>query len=230
MNVAIIVAAGSGSRMKSLKEPKQFAKVNGKPLLLYSLETFNSVNQIDAIIVVTNKDSLSFVEELCKNANIIKVKKVVSGGSTRQESVLNGLKSVKEFVSEDSIVLIHDAARPLVNETIIKENIEGVHRFGAVVTALPATDTLLQSKDDETISSSLNRKEMYQAQTPQSFLLGDIYRAHLLAQQDKLSATDDASIYVKYVQKPLGIVMGDKRNFKITTEEDLLILESYLNK
>jgi 2-C-methyl-D-erythritol 4-phosphate cytidylyltransferase len=229
--IAIIVAAGSGTRMKNLSEPKQFVNVNDKPLLLYSLETFANCDEIAGLTIVTNKEYFERVHNIINNNNKIKEKlaSIVAGGNTRQESVLNGLRATLDQFDENSVVLIHDAARPLISEEIIKENIKAVKEVGAAVTVLPASDTLLVSQDKENISSSLKRDEIYQAQTPQSFILKDIYQAHLLAKKDNLNATDDASIFKKYNQKPLRMVNGDKRNFKVTTEEDLLILNNYLN-
>ena len=226
MNIALIMAAGSGTRMQNANEPKQFIRVNEKPLLVYSLETFNKV--VDAIIIVTNKDYINCVQVLCQTYNINKVKDIVIGGATRQESVINGLKAAKA-IDENAVVLIHDAARPLVSEKIIKDNIAAVNEFGAAVTVIPATDTLHLSNDGEFVSSSLKRNEIYQAQTPQSFIVKDIFEAHLLAKQENFIATDDASLFNRYNKKPLHMVMGDKRNFKVTTEEDLLILKNYLD-
>ena len=226
MNIALIMAAGSGSRMQNANGPKQFIRINEKPLLIYSLETFNKV--VDAIIIVTNKDYINCVQVLCQTYNINKVKDIVIGGATRQESVINGLKAAKA-IDENVVVLIHDAARPLVSEKIIKDNIATVNEFGAAVTVIPATDTLHLSSDGEFVSSSLKRNEIYQAQTPQSFIVKDIFEAHLLAKQENFIATDDASLFNKYNKKPLHMVMGDKRNFKVTTEEDLLILKNYLD-
>ena len=115
MNIVVVVAAGSGTRMKTINEPKQFIRVNDKPLMIYSLETFNIHPRIDAIIVVTNEQYIKDVESMCKEYKLNKVKAVVKGGSTRQESVFNGLeKAMSLSQSKDDIVLIHDAARPLV--------------------------------------------------------------------------------------------------------------------
>ena len=227
MNIALIMAAGSGTRMQNANEPKQFIRVNEKPLLVYSLETFNKV--VDAIVLVTSLEYVEKAHELCKKYRINKLKAIAIGGATRQESVINGLSAIKDNFKDDSVVLIHDAARPLVSEKIIKDNIDAVNEFGAALTVIPATDTLHLSNDGEFVSSSLKRNEIYQAQTPQSFIVKDIFEAHLLAKQENFIATDDASLFNRYNKKPLHMVMGDKRNFKVTTEEDLLILKNYLN-
>lgn len=227
MNIALIMAAGSGSRMQNANEPKQFVLVNNKPLLIYSLETFNKM--VDAIIIVTSLEYAEKVNELCKQYNIDKLKAIVTGGDLRQHSVLNGLRAIKDNYPDDSVVLIHDAARPLVSEKIINDNIDAVKKYGAAVTVIPATDTTLLSDDGEFISSSLKRSSVYQAQTPQSFILKEILEAHLSAVKEDAFATDDASLFNKYNKKPLRMVFGDKRNFKVTTEEDLLILKNYLD-
>ena len=231
MNIAIIVAAGSGSRMNNTNTPKQFIPVCDVPLFLYSIKAFENNKQIDAIIVVVNKNQIEVAEYLSADCKLTKlVKGFVPGGDTRQQSVLEGLKAAKDIANDDSVVLIHDAARPLISDKIINENILAVREFNAAVTVIPATDTLLQSNDGESISSSLKRNEIYQAQTPQSFKFKEIFEAHLEANKEGLAFTDDASLYNHYKQKPLHMVLGDRRNFKVTTEGDLLILKNYLNK
>lgn len=228
MNIALVVAAGSGSRMKNTQEPKQFVKVNDKPLMIYSLETFNVHPRIDSIIVVTNEAYINDVEQLCKQYKLNKVKAVVKGGATRQESVFHGLEKVISLSNnKDDIVLIHDAARPLVSLKIISSNIEKVKECDAVSTVIKASDTIVSCLDSETIDSIPDRKNLYQAQTPQTFKLAEIYNIHK-ANKDNNLATDDASLYIKSGKK-VYLVEGDRSNFKITTDEDLLMLKGLLN-
>ena len=228
MNIVVVVAAGSGTRMKTPNEPKQFIRVNDKPLMIYSLETFNIHPRIDAIIVVTNEQYIKDVESMCKEYKLNKVKAVVKGGSTRQESVFNGLeKAMSLSQSKDDIVLIHDAARPLVALKTISANLEKVKEYGAVSTVVKANDTIMVSSNNEVVEEMPDRNTIYQAQTPQTFKLEEIYNMHL-ANKDNNTATDDASLYFK-AGKRVYLVEGERSNFKVTTDDDLLMLKGLLN-
>ncbi len=219
-NIALITAAGSGTRMGEGK-PKQFLIVNGKPLLSYTIEAFNNHPLIDEIIIVTNEDFIDEVKSF--SGNYQKVKHIVKGGSTRQQSVFLGLSFLKENgVNPNDIILIHDGARPLVSERIIAANIEACKENNAVETVISATDTIIQSKDGEINNQTLNRKELYQVQTPQTFKFDLIYKAHSSLQND--DATDDAQLVAK-LGKDIYLVNGDKKNFKVTTKEDLEYFE-----
>ena len=230
MNIALIVAAGNGTRMGEVEKPKQFLLVNDKPLLIYSLETFNNHQLIDAIIVVTSKEYIGLVKDLVKQYQLSKVVDVVLGGSTRQESVHNGLMKAKEVAAniDNDIVLIHDAARPLVSQEIISNNILECEKYDAVTTVINASDTIVHSKNSDTVNDVPLRKELYQSQTPQSFKLSLILSAHDSAKVKKLDdVTDDAQL-VLLLNKEVHLVKGDKRNFKITTFDDLLMLKALL--
>ncbi len=219
MNIALVLAAGSGTRMNN-NQPKQFMLVNNKPLFLYSVEAFQNNEDIDAIVIATNKEYIEKVKELAKGYN--KVKSVIAGGETRQQSVYNGLNEIEKFVNnEKDLVLIHDSARPLVSQRIINENITLGKQFGAVDTVVQASDTIINSKDQETINEILNRSELYQTQTPQTFEFGIIKKAHERALQDNVpNVTDDCKL-VMHFGVDVHFAAGDKLNFKVTTPEDL---------
>ena len=219
-NIVLITAAGSGRRMGE-DRPKQFLIVNGKPLLSYTIEAFNNHPLIDEILIVTNEDYIDEVKSFSNKYS--KVKHIIKGGDTRQESVFMGLSFLKEngYHSTD-IILIHDGARPLVSEKIITENIKACQEHDAVETVISATDTIIESKDGETNNKTLNRKELFQVQTPQTFKLELIFQAHTQLQND--DATDDAQLVAK-LGKEIFLVIGDKKNFKITTKEDLEYFE-----
>lgn len=219
MNIALVLAAGSGTRMNN-DQPKQFMMVNNKPLFLYSVEAFQNNEDIDAIVIATNKEYIEKVKELAKGYN--KVKSVIAGGETRQQSVYNGLNEIEKFVnSKKDLVLIHDSARPLVSQRIIDENIALGKQFGAVDTVVQASDTIINSKDQETINEILNRSELYQTQTPQTFEFGIIKKAHERALKDNVpNVTDDCKL-VMHFGVDVHFAKGDKLNFKVTTPEDL---------
>lgn len=226
-NIALITAAGKGTRLVGVGIPKQFLRVNGKPILIYSAESFNSNKSIDEIYIITSKEHIEEVERLCRQYNINKLKLVVEGGQTRQESVLNGLVSMKsQGVNDDDIVLIHDGARPLIDDSIINRNIEACLKHQAVETVIPLTDTVIKSSSGEIFDELADRNELYQVQTPQTFNFKLIFDAHKRFESLKL-ATDDAQL-VHNIGKPVHLVEGNKKNLKITTIEDLNLMESLL--
>jgi len=225
MNIALIVAGGSGKRM-GLDIPKQFVVVNNKPIISYSLKAFEDVKEIDSIFVVCHKDYINDLKQIIALNHIYKIKGIVEGGETRQESVLNGLNAIKNSGYQDNdIVLIHDAARPLVNKLIILDNIKACLKYKACETAIKVADTIIKSEKGDNLNEVMNRDVLYQVQTPQTFELGLIYSAHKKA--PTTSATDDAQI-VKKLGHEVAIVNGSKLNFKITTIEDLDLFKSLL--
>ncbi|MBU3188441.1 2-C-methyl-D-erythritol 4-phosphate cytidylyltransferase [Clostridium bowmanii] len=226
MNIAIILAGGKGSRMGMVDEPKQFIDIYGKPIVVHTIEAFDIHEQIDAIAVVCLKEWHEDIKIWTRKYELNKVKWIVDGGETRQESVFNGLKAIEEDVSPEDIVVIHDSARPLISHRIIVNNIEGAKKYGAVDTVIKASDTIIKSTDDETISSIPVRKELYIGQTPQSFVYSTIYDAHKTAEASKLQDSTDDCRLVLNCGKKVHLVDGDKLNFKITTMEDLLLLKS----
>ncbi|MGV8980477.1 2-C-methyl-D-erythritol 4-phosphate cytidylyltransferase [Clostridium sp.] len=228
MNIAIILAGGKGTRMGIVDQPKQFIDIYGKPIVVHTIEAFDIHEQIDAIAVVCLKEWHEDIKIWTRKYELNKIKWIVDGGETRQESVLNGLKAIEEDISSDDIVVIHDAARPLISHRIIIDNIEGARKYGAVDTVIPASDTIIQSIDNDTISSIPVRKELYLGQTPQSFIYSTIYDAHKKAAKSELQdSTDDCRLVLNYGKK-VHLVNGDKLNFKITTMEDLLLLKSII--
>ena len=230
MNIALIVAAGSGSRMESADRPKQFILVKDKPLMLYSVKAFQMHENIDAIVIVTNANAIEQVKEWCKEYQLNKVRLVVSGGYTRQESVYLGLQAVKSISLDidNDIVLIHDSARPLVSKEIISANINACSQYGATCTAIKAKDTIARSINAQSIYEVANRQELYQCQTPQAFKLSLILNAHGLSKNNAVSAATDDAQLVLTMNKEVYLVEGSSLNFKITTDADLLTLNALL--
>ena len=227
-NIALITAAGKGTRLVGVGIPKQFLRVRGKPILIYSAETFNSNELIDEIYIITSKEYIEEVERLCRQYNISKLKAVVEGGLTRQQSVFNGLMALKSHgISDDDVILIHDGARPLIDTSIINDNIKACLEYGATETVIPLTDTVIRSSDNQIVSEIPDRNGLYQVQTPQTFKFKLIFDAHKRFEGLKL-ATDDAQL-VHNMSKPVHLVEGNKKNLKITTVEDLSLMESLLN-
>ena len=229
MNIALILAAGTGSRMGNADKPKQFLPIYGKPLMIHTIEAFEMHDNIDKIVVVTSEGYDDQVKVWCKQYDLSKVKAVTIGGDSRQISVYNGLQAIKELgAKEDDVILIHDAARPLISKNIISKNIEACTKYDAVDTVIQASDTIIKSVDGETISDIPVRKELYQGQTPQTFKLGLILQAHENAKAGKIpNVTDDAKLVIS-MGKAVHLVEGSKQNFKITTFDDLMMLKALL--
>ena len=226
-NIALITAAGKGTRLVGVGIPKQFLRVNGKPILIYSAEAFNNNQLIDEIYIITSKEYIDEVDRLCRQYNINKFKGVIEGGQTRQQSVFNGLMSLKtNGISDDDVILIHDGARPLVSDSIITNNINDCLKYDAVETVIPLTDTVIKSNDSQIIGEIPDRNGLYQVQTPQTFKFKLIFDAHKRFESLKL-ATDDAQL-VHNMGKPVHLVEGNKKNLKITTIEDLNIFNSLI--
>lgn len=227
MNIAIILAGGSGTRMGS-DVPKQFIDIYGKPLIIHTIESFDINSNIDYIAVVCKKDWQEDLKIWTRRFGINKLRWIVDGGETRQESIYNALNVIRNECLEEDIVVIHDAARPLISQRIIDENIVGAKEYGAVDTVIPTPDTIVNSKDDKTINNVPLRKELYLGQTPQSFKYNLIFKAHKIAiDNNKLDATDDCQLVLDLNEK-VYFVTGDKLNFKITTFEDLLLLKAVI--
>ena len=228
MNIAIILASGIGQRMKN-ETPKQFIIVKDKPIFLYSVLTFEDVDDIDYIFIVTSKDNIELVKKYVKEFNVTKVAGVIEGGSTRVESVRNGIKAIQDsgLAMHISKILIHDAARPLVSKEIIQANIDAFKGLKnseslGVVTSIKATDTIVQSNDHEYVDRVLDRNSIYYNQTPQTFILYRMLPSYSDASNE---ATDDVTIMKNHGEK-IKIVEGSPLNFKITTPHDLLIFKS----
>ena len=188
MNFAILLLGGNGNRLKS-ELPKQFIKINEKEIFLYSYEIFLNHPDIDKIILVTLKEFIPFVKEKVNLEKTI----VIEGGLTRQESVFNALKYLKDKINDSDVIIIHDACRPLITTSIITSSINEIKNNDAVITSMEATNSLA-IKDGDYLSYYIDRSKVVEIQTPQTFRYKDIYEAHLNAYINKKSYTDDGSI------------------------------------
>lgn len=220
MTNALIFAGGSGTRMNSKSRPKQFLQFYGKELIMHTLENFQNHFEIDGIAVVCIEEWIPYLNKLLEKYGIDKVKAVVSGGVTGQESIFKGLKAIKTFdKDEKSIVLIHDGVRPFINEDVISSCIKSVKEKGSAITVVPATETIITSEDGK-ISSITDRSKCCLARAPQCFYLDDILDAHNKAIKDgNLNIIDSASL-MKFYGHELYTVQGNADNIKITTPTD----------
>ncbi|NLY90578.1 MAG: 2-C-methyl-D-erythritol 4-phosphate cytidylyltransferase [Firmicutes bacterium] len=228
MNVAVILAGGTGSRMGIVDKPKQFIDVYGKPIIVHTLEVFDNHPEIDAIAVVCLSEWMDDLRILLRKYEINKVRWLIEGGETRQLSVYNAVKTLSPECTDDDIIVVHDSVRPLVTHKIISNNIACAKQFGAVDTVVPSADTIVKSVDGEKIKEVPARRELYLGQTPQSFRLSLLRDAHQKAMAEKnLNSTDDCQLVLD-LGAEVHLVQGEKLNFKITSFEDLLLLKAVI--
>ena len=220
MNVAIILAAGNGTRLSN-NIKKQFIKIHDKQLFLFSFDSFCSSN-IDKILIVSSKEDINYVRSLVSSNE--KFLDVIAGGETRQQSVKNALDYLKGILADDDVILIHDAARPLIKVPLINEVLNKTIEYDCCSLILPIKDTII-SLSNNNYESTLERDKLASVQTPQGFKFKIIYEAHQKAIHS--SATDDAQL-VKSLGFNIHLIKGDEQNFKITTNEDLNYFEYIL--
>lgn len=219
-NAAIIVAAGRGQRVGG-EIPKQYLEVGGVPILRHTIDVFLKHPAIDLIQIIIHPDDQNLYASAVEGLNL---PTPVNGGDTRQQSVLNGLEAISDQMPE--YVLIHDAARPFLEHSILDNLIEVVEEAGAVIPALKVTDTIKYMGTDK-IDSTLDRNYLYRAQTPQAFRYKAIFMAHRRFENENM--TDDSAIAEKSGLQ-VRIIEGSEKNFKITTSEDLMKAEMMMGK
>lgn len=222
--IALIPAAGMGKRMGAGIN-KQYLLVAGIPIVAHTIAVFDSSPLVDEIYVISPLDEIPYCRSEVVDAHgFAKVRAIVPGGAERQHSVLNGLRAVVS-PADDDVVLIHDGVRPFVTTEIIERAIETARQTDGALVAVPVKDTI-KVVVDGTIRETPPRENLWQAQTPQAFRYGVIRDAHERAATDGFLGTDDTSL-VERLGKEVKVVMGDYRNIKITTPEDLILAEAF---
>jgi len=215
----IIVAGGTGSRMQSTL-PKQFIELKGKPILLHTLEKFHQFDQALQLIIVMHPDFVDYWKDLCRTLNVTIPHEVVAGGAERFHSVKNGVHQVR---SDVEVIAVHDAVRPMINASTIRNCFEGACKHKAVVPVIPLVDSLRQITDSG--NTQVDRSKFRLVQTPQCFDRLLLLRAY--EQEYQKNFTDDASV-VENIDQPIFFVDGNVENVKITTKSDLVFCESLL--
>lgn len=218
---AIIVAAGSGSRMHSVV-PKQFLLLNGVPVLMHTINAFHNCQTQPQIIVVLPADSHAYWDSLCREHHFDIPHQLVSGGETRFHSVRNGIGLIDD---ENAIIAIHDAVRPLISKETIDESYECAIQYGNAIVAIKSRDSVRQIKDNRSVS--LVRDEIFLIQTPQTFQSEQLKKAYL--QPYQANFTDDASV-VEQTGVNINLINGSYQNIKITFPEDIAIAEFLLGR
>ena len=222
---AIVLAAGQGKRMNSSIQ-KQFLEIKGYPVLYYSLKCFQDSPLIGEIVLVTSENEVSYCRsEIVKKYGFSKVTGIIAGGKERYDSVYAGLLACGEC----EYVFIHDGARPFISEEILERGLTGVQETGACVIGMPSKDTVKIADEDGFVKETPDRKNVWTIQTPQIFSYGLIRDAHESIRKKDMSAiTDDAMVVEQETGVRVRLAEGSYQNIKITTPEDLVVAESFL--
>lgn len=227
----VVLAGGKGTRMGNVEKPKQFMEVGGKPIIIHTIEKFVVCQEFDKVLVLSPKQWINHTQDLIKKFipncdNVI----VLEGGTTRNETIMNAVKYIDEqgCLDEETIIVTHDSVRPFVTHRILEENVKYAKKYGACDTVIPATDTIVESTNNEFITEIPDRSKMYQGQTPQTFkalMLRELYNS--LTEDEKTVLTDACKILVLKGEK-IHLVDGEVFNIKITYPYDLRVAESLL--
>ncbi len=225
---AIVLAAGQGRRMGT-KTPKQFLSLGGKPVLAYSLQCFQESPLVDEILLVTGEEMQEYCRrEILEAYHLTKVRKIVSGGAQRYDSVFNGLSACRR---DTAYVLIHDGARPFVTGDMVRRTMEAVWEYGACTTGMPSKDTVKIADDRGCVKSTPPRSRVWNVQTPQAFSYPLLLEAYACMRgKDMSQVTDDAMLVERMGGVLVKFVEGSYKNMKITTPEDLQLAELLLTK
>ena len=216
----LIFAGGTGSRISKSDIPKQFIEINGKPIIIHTLEYFT---------VVCLREWITELRRLIKQFNINKVNCIIPGGETGYESIDLGLRQIKRNNEEKDIVLICDGVRPVLSEKLISECICNTEKYGNAVPVTRSIDSILISSDGKTVENNLPRERVYITQAPQSYILKDIFEAHQEAQLNGIKDPVSSADLLVQLNKNVFIFEGERSNIKVTTDEDLDVVKLYLS-
>lgn len=222
MNVAVIFAGGIGSRMNARALPKQFLEVHGKPIIIHTLEKFEEHPEIDSIAIAILPQYREHLRKLIKRYELQKIRWIVDGGDTGQSSRHRALQAVAAQCPDDSVVLIHDGVRPLINAALISDNIASVHEHGSAITCTKFNETVVSSASGA-IDDVIPRQHIYAAQAPQSFRLRQILDLYDRAVADGEHDSIDSCTLMHHYGQEIYRVDGPRSNIKITTAEDFYV-------
>lgn len=229
MNIAIIIAGGVGSRMKQ-EIPKQFINVYDKPILIYTLEGFQKDPLIDAIEVVCIEGWIDVLKAYAKQYNIDKLKWIVKGGNTGQESIRNGVFNLEDKISKDDIVIIHDGIRPMVDEYVLNDVIATAQKYGNGVTSLPYNEQIFVKDDEKSTTKFIPRETLRRVSTPQAYKFDKLLWAYDKAFKEKIGIY--GSSYTNTMMVELGerlyFAAGSDKNIKLTTPDDIYLFKALL--
>jgi len=228
MNVALLTAGGSGTRTKQ-DIPKQFIHVHNKPIVIYTMEAFQNHPNVDAIIVVCKKGWDEILWACAKQYSIDKLKWVVNGGGNGQESIKNGLDELRRHCQGDDVVIVHDGNRPMVSQDIISDSLIKFKVHGSAVTAIPCIEAVFKSIDGIESDVTIPRDELFRTQTPHVYTLEKLLWAHEQAKLKNITDSIASCTLMNALGEKVYFSMGSDKNIKITTREDIEILEALLS-
>lgn len=225
MNIVLILAGGIGSRSGE-SIPKQFVKINEKPLIIYTLEKFEQNSNIDLICIACHKDYIETMKLYVEQFNISKAKMIIMGGATGLESAYNGIIEINKIAGDDSLVLIHDAVRPFINQESIDNNVEVARKYGLAMCSVPLVETLAYSEDGIIAPKIVARDNLHRILTPQTFKLSILNE---LYSDESVLKSNHPSTFSLYMSKGLPIYLskGSEKNIKITYPEDIQYFKKF---
>ncbi|MBR1494699.1 MAG: 2-C-methyl-D-erythritol 4-phosphate cytidylyltransferase [Acidaminococcaceae bacterium] len=227
MNTALIFAGGAGHRMNTKTRPKQFLELHGKPILIHTIDVFDLHPEIDSIAVVCLEPWIPYAQKLMRRYQIEKVRWIVAGGDTGQQSIRNGLDALEAAgLPEDTLVLIHDGVRPLIDFDTISRNIACAGQYGNAITVTPAIETIIDVTSRDEVNNIMDRSVCRLARAPQTFRLGEILGAHKRAETEGKLTMIDSAMLMSYYGAKLHIVEGPAENIKITTPSDFYVFRA----
>ena len=227
MNIALLTAAGTGSRTHQ-DIPKQFIHVNNKPIIIYTLEAFQQHPNVDQICVVILKGWEEILWAYAKQFNITKLKYVVNGGETGQESIKNGLLAIRKEASDDDVIIVHDGNRPMVGQDLITDSLVKYKQFGSAVAVIPCTEVVFVSKEGYQSNKSIPREKLWRTQTPHTYRIGDLLQAHAEAEKRGITNMAASCALMEALGHTTYFSKGSEKNLKITTVEDIEIFTALL--
>lgn len=222
MTTALIFAGGTGKRMNTKSKPKQFLEMQGKPIIIYTLEHFEFCDQVDQIVIVCLEDKILELERLLRRYEINKVVSIVPGGDSGHASIYNGILSMETYSKKGDIVLLHDGVRPLIHQTLILDCIETIKEKGNAITVEVMKESVARSLDGNMIDMIPERQELYAIKAPQGFYYENISELYKRAEQEKIIFWDAASM-CNYYGINLNMVKSSRNNIKITEPADYYI-------
>lgn len=226
--IALLTAAGTGTRTNQ-DIPKQFFHIDNKPLIIYTMEAFEKHPAIDEIIVVCLDGWHEILKAYAKQFNITKLKYVVSGGSTGQESIYNGLAELEKHCDKDDVVIVHDGNRALVSDEIINGALSTYYQNGSAVVAIPCTEVVFVTEDKTSSHDEIPREKLLRTQTPHIYSLGKLLWAHAEAKKRGLTSMAASCSLMRELGETTYFSKGSEKNFKITTLDDLEMFKSLLH-
>ncbi|MBP3912881.1 MAG: 2-C-methyl-D-erythritol 4-phosphate cytidylyltransferase [Lachnospiraceae bacterium] len=228
MVIALLTAAGTGTRMGQ-DIPKQFIHVEDKPLIIHTLEAFQKHPSVDAIMVVTLPEWSAVVKAYASQFGISKLKWVVPGGATGQESIENGILTLSTEVKPEDIIMVHDGNRCLVSHEIISNSLAVFHKYGSAVAAIPCVEAVFRSKDEGVSSvESIPREQLFRTQTPHTYTLEKLLWAHSEARKKGIKNTAASCTLMQALGEKIYFSKGSETNLKITTVDDMMIFKALL--